>query len=658
MRDRRRRARRRPAFLLDAAGAASSNRRRSRGGEDGGAGMTKDQAAAATRDKALFLPPSLRIEALAEGVIALASGYDLPAALEPMTARLDRWARSAPSRVCIAERSGAGWRCLGYAAAVRSSKAIAAALLDRGLSQSAPLAILGEASIAQAELRFAALRAGIPFLPLSPGLLRHGGPARLEALLSWVAPGLVAVSPRLAEAWGRTRMTACGHATLVMDEAGLAPLRGGNEATALARAEAAVHPDTLAAVFFTSGSTGSAKGVEVTQRMLAANQAGYEIVWPFLRHRPPVLLDWLPWHHTFGGNDNLFKAVWNGGSYYIDDGEPTPAGVARSLAWLDDEVAPTIHLNVPKGLAALADRLERDDGLFARFFARLDVIFFAGAALDEALWRRLVALVARARAATGREIGLVSGYGATEAGSTICVVHAPIDRPSAVGLPLPGMAARLVPSGDKLEMRIKGPAVTPGYWRDPAATRAAFDAEGFWRSGDAVRFLDEQAPERGLVFDGRIAEDFKLASGSWVSVGPLRQKLLLALAPLVRDVVITGEGGAAPGAILFLDAAACRAALGVESPLPTLAADRRLRTRLIAVLAAHNRANPGSSTALARFAIAPDEPSPAAGEVSDKGSLNQRACRARRAALVAALHAPQVAGDVIDLEHPAREASP
>lgn len=593
----------------------------------------------------LFEPPVLRVERRANGVIAIASGCALPSDLEPMMARLARHARSAPARVCIAERAGDVWNRLTYEEAERRSRLLAACLLGRGLSAERPLAILGEASVAQALLRFAALRVGIPFVPLSPGLLRHGGAERLEAMLARVTPGLVAVSPRLAESWGRDRMARSGHAIVRMEALGLAELRGGVDAAALARAEASVGPDTLAAVFFTSGSAGAPKGVEVTQRMLAANQAGYAVIWPFLARRPPVLLDWLPWHHTFGGNDNLFKAVWHGGSYYIDDGEPTPAGVARALSWLDDTLAPTIHLNVPKGLAALADLLERDSALFARFFAELDVIFFAGAALDEPLWRRLVALVERARAATGRAIGLVSGYGATEAGSTICVVHAPIDRPTAVGLPLPGMDARLVPSGDKLEMRIKGPAVTPGYWRDPEATRAAFDEDGYWRSGDAVRFLDAAAPERGLVFDGRLAEDFKLASGSWVSVGPLRNKLLLALAPLVRDVVITGEGRPAPGAILFLDPAARALDAGA------------LRARLHAALRAHISGSPGSSTAIARAAIAPDDPSPAAGEVSDKGSLNQRVCRTRRADLVAALHAERPTADIIDLEHPTPEPS-
>jgi feruloyl-CoA synthase len=444
----------------------------------------------------------------------------------------------------------------------------------------------------------------------------------------------------------------------VFGEPSFAALRSGDDRADLAKAEAAVGPDTLAAVFFTSGSTGAAKGVEVTQRMIAANQIGYEVVWPFLRRRPLLLLDWLPWHHTFGGNDNLHKAIWHGGSYYIDDGEPTPDGVARSLAALDDEVAPTIHLNVPKGLAALADRLECDATLFARFFARLDVIFCAGAAIDAALWRRLEDLVARARLDTGREIALVGGYGATEAGSTICIVHFPIDRPSAIGLPLPGMTARLVPSGGKLEMRIRGPAVTPGYWRDREATRAAFDAEGFWRSGDAVRFLDPDAPERGLVFDGRIAEDFKLASGSWVSVGPLRQALLATLAPLVRDVLISGEGGTALGAILFLDAVACRAAMASDGAIPELARDPRLRAQLAARLAAHNRDHRASSMVIARAAIDPGEPSAAAGEISDKGSVNQRACLARRGAIVAALHASRCADDILDLDRPVPEARP
>lgn len=552
-------------------------------------------------------------------------GFELaaPVQLAPLALihqRLAHWSRIAPDRVFLAERQGAGWREISYAAAARLSAHAGASLLDRGLDREHPILIIGEASCAQGLLRLGALRAGIPFVPVSPALLRFGGAERLRAVIARMTPGLIAVSPASMKLLPAEFLNGLVP-VLRLDDEFLTQAETEPAGSRLADAESRVTPDTLAAVFLTSGSTGEPKGVEVTQRMIAANQAAYAGVWRFLNRAPPVILDWLPWHHTFGGNDNLHKALRFGGSYYIDDGAPTPDGIARSVANTLG-VAPTIHLNVPRGLALLAERLENDAALFRRFFERLDLIFVAGAGTSADLWRRWQALVARAGAELGRKIALTSGYGTTEAGSTICLVHFAIREPRIVGLPIPGLSMRLVPDGDKLEVRIKGPMVTPGYWREAERTAASFDRHGYFRTGDAARFADPDDPARGLCFDGRLGEDFKLSSGTWVSVGPLRLALLAALTPYIRDILIAGHDRDRLGVIVFPDPEA------------------RAEPAAIATgLAQHNRTSPGSSTAITRAIIDPAPLSVTTGELSDKGTLNQRLGLQNRPALIEMLFA-------------------
>ena len=467
-----------------------------------------------------FAPAAVHCVALPGGGFELAAPLRLQCPRDLIHERLAHWSRVAPDRVFLAERLGAGWRELDYASAARLSANVGASLLERrlggrlgrGVDREHPILILGEASCAQGILRLGALRAGIPFVPVSPALLRFGASERLHAVIAKMTPGLIALSPagmQLLPAEFLNGPTPI----LLLDNEFLARAEIEPAGSRLAEAEARVTPDTLAAVFLTSGSTGEPKGVEVTQRMIAANQAAYAGVWRFLERAPPVILDWLPWHHTFGGNDNLHKALWFGGSYYIDDGAPAPDAIDRSVANIR-AVAATIHLNVPRGLALLAERLESDPALLRRFFERLDLIFVAGAGTSVDLWRRWQAMVARADAELGRKVALTSGYGTTEAGSTICLVHFAISQPGIVGLPIPGLSMRLVPDGDKLEVRIKGPMVTPGYWRDAERTATSFDTDGYFRTGDAARFADPDDPARGLCFDGRLGEDFKLSSGT------------------------------------------------------------------------------------------------------------------------------------------------
>ncbi|HET6521588.1 MAG TPA: AMP-binding protein, partial [Geminicoccaceae bacterium] len=413
-----------------------------------------------------------------------------------------------------------------------------------------------------------------------------------------------------------------------------------------------VTPDTVAAVFFTSGSTGRPKGVVTTQRMICANQQAIAQVWPFLAESPPVLLDWLPWHHTFGGNDNLHKMLWHGGALYIDRGRPTPERFGESAANLR-EVAPTLYINVPRGLELLLPWLERDAELRGSFFRRLDLLFFAGAALPAHVWDRFLALARDHAARTGRRPAFVSGYGSTEAGSTVCLGHAPSDRPDAIGLPLPGFDLHLVPVGAKLEVRVRGPNVTPGYWRRDDLTAAAFDAEGYYRTGDAVRFLDEADPSRGLLFDGRLADEFKLTSGTWVAAGQLRLGVLAACGAAVQDAVVVGEGRTGAGLLAFADLERCRALAGPEADaLPGAAVVRHpaVRGRFAADLARWNAAHPGSSERVVRAALIAEPPSADAGEVTDKGQLSRRAVIGRRADLVRRLYDDPPPPEVVALD--------
>jgi feruloyl-CoA synthase len=579
-----------------------------------------------------FAPAAVHCVVLPGGGFELAAPVPLQSPLDLIHQRLAHWSRVAPDRVFLAKRQGGGWRELKYASAARLSANVGASLLERGLGREHPILIIGEASCAQGILRLGALRAGIPFVPVSPGLLRFGASERLHTVIAKMTPGLIALSPASMKLLPAELLRG-PTPLLLLDDEFLTQAETEPAGSRLDEAESCVSPDTLAAVFLTSGSTGEPKGVEVTHRMIAANQAAYAGVWRFLDRAPPVILDWLPWHHTFGGNDNLHKALWFGGSYYIDDGAPTPDGIARSVENIR-AVAPTVHLNVPRGLALLAERLEDDAALFRRFFERLNLIFVAGAGTGADLWRRWQALVARADAELGRNVALTSGYGTTEAGSTICLVHFPISEPRIVGLPIPGLAMRLVPDGDKLEVRIKGPMVTPGYWRDAERTAASFDADGYFRTGDAARFADPDDPARGLCFDGRLGEDFKLSSGTWVSVGPLRLALLAALAPYVRGILIAGHDRDWIGVVLLPDAEAC--AQGAE-----------LRAAIATGLAQHNKNSPGSSTAVARAIIDPEPLSVTSGELSDKGTLNQRLGLQNRQALVETLFAEPASRVVI-----------
>ncbi len=483
-------------------------------------------------------------------------------------------------------------------------------LIDLGLDADKPLAILSDNSIDHALLSLGAQHVGIPVAPISPAYsLMSKDFGKLKYIFELVKPGAVwtADAQRFAPA-----LEAVQAKPLSLDK-----LLETNPGSTLEREHAAVTGKTLAKILFTSGSTGLPKGVINTQGMLCANQQQIAQVWPFVEERPPVVVDWLPWNHTFGGNHNFNMVLRNGGALYLDGGKPMPGLVETTVRNLR-EVSPTLYFNVPRGFDLLLPFLEKDAELRANFFCDLDVVFYAAAALPQNLWDRLQKLAAQ----EGRKPAMLSAWGSTETAPLATSVHFHMERPGVIGLPVPGCELKLVPAAGKLEVRVRGPNITPGYYRRDDLTKAAFDEEGFYCIGDAVRFADPDDPSKGVVFDGRVAEDFKLTTGTWVHVGAVRMALISAGNPLIQDAVITGHDRDDIGALLFLSPAA----KGMD-----------VNAKLLQVLKAFSAE--ASSARVTRVMVMTEPPSIDANEITDKGYMNQRAILERRAALVEKLYA-------------------
>ncbi len=581
-----------------------------------------------------------------------------PVALEPypdhIVACLRRWAAQAPERVFLAERRADGsWRRIGYAAAASASAGIAQALIDASHSPARPIAILSDNGIDFALLMLGAMHVGIPVLPVSPAYsLMSRDFAKLRAVIAHHDPSLIFVDdPAPFEA---------ALAALKPLEARVLTSRGQGGGPSLAawaavaatgeveRRLAGVGPDTVAKILLTSGSTGTSKGVVNTQRMLCANQAMTAQAWPFLRARPPVVVDWLPWSHTFGGNFDFNLVLYHGGTFVIDDGRPVAGRFDRTLANLRAH-SPTIYLNVPRGYDMLIPALEADEALRDALFRDLDLLFFAGAALPHNLRRRLEALSV---AALGARLPISTSLGATETGPAATCMTWDSDVWGNIGVPLPGCEMKLVPNGDKFEARFKGPHVTPGYYREPDLTASMFDADGFFGIGDAARFLDPQDPAKGLLFDGRVAENFKLTTGTWVHAGTLRLAAIEAAAPAVQDAVVTGRDRREVGLLAFPSPAGCRSLCPdapEDEPIDALIRRPEVRRCVADGLARHNRAQPGSSTAIRRALLTPDPPAIDANEITDKGYINQRAVIERRADLIERIHADPPDPDVLPI---------
>ena len=595
----------------------------------------------------LFAEPRITRETLAGGGVVLRSEVQLPPLPRSTGEWLRRWAVEAPERVFLAERvAGGGWRRILYRETYASARAIGQALLDRGLGPHRPVMILSENSIDHALLTLGALEAGVPVVPVSTAYsLVSKDFAKLRAIADLVEPGLIYASNgaryRAAlEAIGATRaeiaVSADPPAGLRVTE--FAWLLDHEPVSELEDIEAAVGPDTVAKILFTSGSTGEPKGVINTQRMLTSNQESLALIWPCLTRRPPVLVDWPPWNHTFGGNHNLNMVLRNGGTLFIDEGRPVPGLIERTVANLK-EISPTIYLNVPRGYAMLLDHLERDADLAENFFRELDIVFYAAAALPQSLWERIERISEKT---LGRRVPMIASWGATETAPLATSVHYPIARAGNVGVPTPGTEIKLVPSGDRLEVRVRGPNVMPGYFKRPDLTREAFDAEGFYCPGDAMRLEDPDDPSRGLIFDGRIAENFKLSTGTWVGVGALRVAAIAACGPVMEDGVLTGHDRDEVGLLMFPSLAGCRSLcphLPKEAPIAALIAEPAVRAALAEGLKRLNASSTHSSTRIARALLMAEPPSIDKGEITDKGYLNQRACLAQRRALEERLHA-------------------
>jgi len=601
-----------------------------------------------------FAPAAVEVERRDDGVQVLRSPQPLKPYARCLGEHLERWARVAPDRCFLAERAGAVWRRLTFGEALARARAIGAALLARGLSAERPVLVLSDNAIDHALLMLGAMHVGVPVAPISPAYsLMSKDYAKVKAIAALLDPGLVYAADG-AKFSGVLGAVDFGGAEVVI---GANPPAGMKATTfdellrhtagaEVDKAFAAVGPDTIAKFLFTSGSTGEPKGVINTQRMLCSNQQAIAQLWPFLDETPPVIVDWLPWNHTFGANHNFNLVLANGGTLYIDEGKPVPGLIEKTVANLRD-VSPTIYFNVPRGFDALIPFLEKDEALRKNFFSKLQLIFYAAAALPQNLWEKLEDLSVQER---GKRTVMVSSWGATETAPMVTSVYYEIDRAGVIGLPAPGTELKLVPNENKLELRVRGPNVTPGYWKQPELTRTAFDEEGFYRIGDAGRLADEKDPARGIVFDGRIAEDFKLMSGVWVHVGALRIKALALLAPVAQDIVVAGHDREEVGFLVFANPAGCRSLcpdLPADAPLETVLADPRVVESVRKGLAQLKRENGGSSTHATRALLMAEPPSIDANEITDKGYINQRAVLSRRAALVERLYAAPAAASVV-----------
>ena len=600
------------------------------------------------RFRALPLGGSLdaSFEARADGSTLVRSTEALGEYPRRLTDRLLHWAALRPGHTLAAKRhQGGDWRRLSYAEALANARAIAQSLIDHGLSAERPLAILSDNDLEHLQLALGAMLAGVPYAPISAaystisqdyGKLRH--------ILGVLTPGMVFASS--GSAFGRAISAAVPADTPVVLAHGTVegrPTLGFDQllatvpTTAVDEAHDRVGPDTIAKFLFTSGSTKLPKGVINTQRMLCSNQQMILQCFPTLGEVPPVLVDWLPWNHTFGGNHNVGLTIYNGGTLYIDDGKPTPQLIGETLRNLR-EIAPTVYFNVPKGFEEIANALEEDAALRDTFFSRVNMLFFAGAGLSQPVWDKLDRV---AEATCGERVRMLTGLGMTETAPFAICANAEEVKSGHIGLPAPGMELKLLRTGDKTEVRYRGPNVTPGYWRNAEQTAEAFDEDGFFCSGDAVKPIDAARPARGFMFDGRTAEDFKLSTGTFVSVGPLRAKIIAAGDPFVQDVVVAGLNRDEIGVLIFPRLDSCRAAAGLPPGAPVLdvLGAPAVQQRFQALIDQMWATGTGSATRVARAMLMVDPPSIDRGEVTDKGSINQRAVLTHRDPLVEHLYA-------------------
>ena len=593
----------------------------------------------------------------ANGVIYVRSPQPLGEYPARVTDRLEFWATEAPGQIFLAQRAPDGmWQTVTYAETMSRVHSLASGLLACGLSATRPLMILSGNSVEHGLLALAAMYAGIPYAPIAPAyslavkefaalsfVCQNFGPAMVFADDgARFAPALKAVIQRETQiVFHRSRPEG-------LRSIPLAELESSVLSPAVDDANRLVNPDSIAKILYTSGSTGLPKGVITTHRMLCSNQQMLAQMMPVLADEPPVLCDWLPWNHTFGGSHNFGIALHNGGSLYIDAGKPTPESFGETLRNLH-EIAPTAYFNVPKAYEMLLGHLRTDPALRKTFFSRLRLLFFAAAGLSQHIWDALQDL---AFETCGEEILVVTGLGATESAPYALSTGIEGATSGCLGLPVPGVELKLVPVEEKIEARLRGPSITPGFWRRPELTAVAFDEENYYRLGDAVKFADPQDPLKGFVFDGRLNEDFKMSSGTWVRVGPLRMRLLAHFGILIQDVVIAGPHREFTTALFFPALDICRKlcqGLSPKASAPEALTHPEVRGVFQERLDSFASASTGSSTRIERAILLDTPPSIEVQEITDKGSINQKAVLANRAALVEDLYRDPIPTHVLTL---------
>jgi len=613
------------------------------------------KADAVRRTRAVRLcAPEVAIDRRANGTLYLSSPHQLGPYADRLTDRLVYWAETAPDRVFMAERDGDSLRTITYRQTLLEVRRIGEALLKKRLSAERPIVILSGNDLEHALLGLAANYVGIPYAPISPAYsLISSDFGKLRHIVNLLTPGLVFACDGALYARAIDAVVPPDAEVVVtrniLPRASLFSDLVAQPTAAVDAAYASVTPDTIAKFLFTSRSTGMPKGVINTQRMWCANQQMLRSALQYLQDEPPVIVDWAPWHHTAGGNHDVGLVLYNGGTMHIDAGKPLPGAIEETVRNLKD-IAPTWYFNVPKGYEALLPFMRNDAALRENFFSRLKVLWFAGAGLAQHVfdeWKDL------AHRTCGEDIFFLTGLGSTETAPYAFGRMWDAENSANIGLPPPGLDVKLVPLDGKYEARLRGPNITPGYWREPTLTAEAFDQEGFYKLGDALKFDNPARPEKGLLFDGRIAEDFKLATGTWVSVGPLRATFIAHCAPFVKDVVIAGADRDFISVLIFPDLDACRR-LALDLPkdagVADIAAHESVRREFRFLLDSLAKAATGSSNRVARALLLDTSPSLDVGEATDKGSINQRMVLRHRAALVQELYVSTPSPRVIAID--------
>jgi feruloyl-CoA synthase len=602
------------------------------------------------------------VEQRGDASMLIRSTGELPEYAAKMTDKLEYWAAETPDTVLIAQRTEDKhhWETVTYAEALVKVKHLSQYLLNQNLSAERPIVILSGNSISHLLLGLAAMYAGIPYAPISTAYsLISTDFGKLRYITDKLTPGLVFIENLgpYRDAIDAVMPSDCSvlatEAAHGVDDFGFDLTLFADALTTpvtdeVAHANAAVDGDTIAKLLFTSGSTGMPKGVINTQRMICANQEMIGSYLQFVKEQPPILCDWLPWNHTFGGNKNTGLVIYNGGSLYIDGGKPVPRGIAETVANLR-EIAPTIYFNVPKGYELLVKELKQNPDMAGVFFSNLQGLFYAGAGLAQHVWDDLLELSVHY---TGRKVPILTGLGATETAPSAMFTSIEESASGVVGVPVPGVELKLVPNQGKLEVRVKGVSIMPGYWRDEAQTAKAFDEEGYYCLGDALKFIDEEKPSRGFYFDGRVSEDFKLDTGTWVSVGTLKAHMIHEFAPYIQDVVIVGRDRGFISALVFPDVEHCRNLIDIEEgslSLEQIVNHEAVRQVFSDHLSSMAEKSTGSSTRIKSLVLQSRPADIDAHEMTDKGSLNSNAVIANRADIVEDIYSATPSSQVISL---------